>query len=581
MRSPRQYRWPLVALVICGALLGATDLLTYNNILLHKAKGPTAAAVLTSLRGQEANANQIPASFNQPLVQDAVDGVRQEREYIVGDDGNVDESIVSDESTVGDDDGVANDDLPVDDDQDDPAEDTSLEEGDIDENALVGDAHVVTDLAPPQDDTLVPENMDEARDSKSEGQRPSLPQPQVQVPLQPAKHVAATQADATLGGAFKPRALRYITLADNPHYDGICLTATSVFLSDGVLQVLAWNHSSRFFDGTSCGAQCEPNAHGDFRVGQQKKVHWLTHYFEHNQELDDDDLVLFTDAWDVVIQSDLRAITDRFLQQTDNQRGVIFNGEPTCGDSFAMPGASSNANQISFFHLSQGQYGDQLRAASFPVQLASTHPVRNIQGTEICNMIAAKTSINSIAEGPNWSLGSGGIVGDVQSIRAFIRRVNQVHDEQQKKYETQLSPFFFYGDQISFQLAYVRFPEINVKVDTSGDIFFVTSHFIAPGDLDKFNLETGCSKDYFLNGQPSKLAWDGTAPLILHFPGTLPLVQNAIWPTKYAPGQYKHLYTFCAPNVIEYVRSESPKKYFFDVDRQQNVLISTICSKYS
>ncbi|RQM23132.1 hypothetical protein B5M09_004682, partial [Aphanomyces astaci] len=73
------------------------------------------------------------------------------------------------------------------------------------------------------------------------------------------------------------------------------------------------------------------------KVGVSAGVHWLTHYFEHNADLHDDDLILFTDAWDVVIQRDLRELTAVFLAQTNHQRGVIFIGEPGCADSFTLP----------------------------------------------------------------------------------------------------------------------------------------------------------------------------------------------------------------------------------------------------
>ncbi|RHY28176.1 hypothetical protein DYB32_006171 [Aphanomyces invadans] len=221
-------------------------------------------------------------------------------------------------------------------------------------------------------------------------------------------------------------------------------------------------------------------------------------------------------------------------------------------------------------------YGDQLRHGSFAVQLESTYPARMIQGDNMCNMIAAKTSMNS---GPNWSLGSGGMLGDVRSVRAFLRRVNQVHAEQLDKYSRHESPFFFYGDQIAFQLAYVRFPEINVKVDTSGDIFFVTSFFVTPGDLDHFSLHGGCDDAYFSHNTPSKLAWHGGTPFFLHFPGVVCLGRHAFG--KMGVGGYKHLYATCAPQVEHAIRDQAPGKYMFDVDRQKNVLVSSVCPNYS
>ncbi|ETV92774.1 hypothetical protein H310_13001 [Aphanomyces invadans] len=447
---PKKYQWPLLTLLVTGALLGATDVLTYRkmNVLMH-ATGARPNAAVASLRAT--TVTSIPPHPTASIAMQELETTR-----------------------------------------------------------------------PVSDDELV---------------TPS-PSESVSIPL---------AAESNTPARFVPRQLRVLTLADNPRPE-ICLTATSVFQAGMVLQVLAWDHSTEFFDHTSCGDPCKPNAEGDFRVGQQKKVHWLSHFFEHNTDLHDDDLILFTDAWDVVIQRDLREITNVFLAQTNHDRGVVFNGEPGCGDSFTLP----------------GMYGDQLRHGSFAVQLESTYPARMIQGDNMCNMIAAKTSMNSLSKGPNWSLGSGGMLGDVRSVRAFLRRVNQVHAEQLDKYSRHESPFFFYGDQIAFQLAYVRFPEINVKVDTSGDIFFVTSFFVTPGDLDHFSLHGGCDDAYFAHNTPSKLAWHGGTPFFLHF-----------------PGGYKHLYATCAPQVEHAVRDQAPGKYMFDVDRQKNVLVSSVCPNYS
>ncbi|RLO07929.1 hypothetical protein DYB28_006076 [Aphanomyces astaci] len=197
-------------------------------------------------------------------------------------------------------------------------------------------------------------------------------------------------------------------------------------------------------------------------------VHWLTHYFEHNADLHDDDLILFTDAWDVVIQRDLREFTAVFLAQTNHQRGVIFIGEPGCADSFTLPG-----DLVGSF---VGIHGDQLRHGAFTVQLDSTYPERTIQGDNMCNMIAAKTSMNSTI---------------LRSTPGATRRISK------------------------------RTRRPNLR---------------------------------------------GTAEFRLF--------------CTFQEG-YKYLYATCAPKMELAVRADAPGKYMFDVHRQINVLVSSVCPTYS
>ncbi|ETV98052.1 hypothetical protein, variant 1 [Aphanomyces invadans] len=280
-----------------------------------------------------------------------------------------------------------------------------------------------------------------------------------QPPVEPRLRQSASGASTP----FKPKNIRFVTLADNPH-GGICLLASSIFQDDAVLEVLAWNYSSTFFDGSTCGEACHGNQDNNNRYGQQKKLHWLEHYVEKNSDLDDDDLVLFTDAWDVIVQSSTQKLTDLFLKHTQGERGLIFNGEPTCGDSFN----------------NDGMYGYKLRAKAWNIRLEPNQTPRLVGGHYMCNAIAAKTASNTLVAGPNWSLGSGGILGDVQSLRAFLRRVTAIRIAQEEEFR-QHQTFLFEGDQILFQIAYLTAPEINVKIDTAAEIFFVISYLIGPG----------------------------------------------------------------------------------------------------
>jgi hypothetical protein len=347
-------------------------------------------------------------------------------------------------------------------------------------------------------------------------------------------------------GSFAPRRILYLTLADIPDRPGICLVGTAVAQVGGVLQVLAWNHSSKFFDGTSCGAQCGANLGQNFRVGQQKKTHWLHHYFE-NFKLDDDDLVLFTDAWDVVVQASLAPLPELFLKQTRGQRGIIFNSEPVCGDSFTLP----------------IPYGDKLRSHWFDVRLREDDAIQVVIGTKMCNEIKKKSELSSIGTGPNLYLGSGGFLGDVKTVRAFLRRVKQVHSKQQALYDSGKSNLAFEGDQISFQLAYVLYPELNAMVDRNGEIFFVTSDGVKKDSFEHFNMQEGCSKDYFANEVGSVLSWSQSIPIFVHF-----------------PGGHKGMYGRCAEPVVKSLQKKARGKRLYDVDRKRDVYFNDICRDY-
>ncbi|OQR96036.1 hypothetical protein ACHHYP_17199 [Achlya hypogyna] len=344
-------------------------------------------------------------------------------------------------------------------------------------------------------------------------------------------------------GTFKPRKIRFLTLADDPRGE-VCQLAASIYQQGNVLEVMGWNYSDKFFDGTSCGARCHtPPGNTNFRFGQEKKIYWLLHYFENKPDLHDDDLVLFTDAWDVIVNGDSTTLTSLFLKQTNHNRGVIFNGEPTCGDSFVI----------------WGPYGDKLRNRNWRIQFEKGQTDRGISGNDMCSAIAAKTLSTTLVPGPNWSLGSGGILGDVRSIRAFLRRVHEIREAQEAEYHrSPHSSFLFEGDQILFQLAYLRYPEINAKVDASAEIFFVLSYYITAGDFNEFTPGAGCTPNYMSNGTPSRFAWNQVAPVFFHF-----------------PGGYKYMYRSCANPTAAYRQGLGAGQYFVDVDRGVQVPIKS------
>ncbi|CAK4084011.1 unnamed protein product [Aphanomyces euteiches] len=348
---------------------------------------------------------------------------------------------------------------------------------------------------------------------------------------------------------FKPRKIHYVTLADNPREE-ICLTGASIYtLSKGQLQILAWNHSTTFFDGTSPSSANSPRV-GDFRAGQAKKIEWIAHYILHHPDLHEDDVVMYTDAWDVAIQTDMSGVGNTLLKFTSGRRGIIFNSEPSCGDSFELLGG----------------YGDYLRSrAAFDVQLQPDAPIFKVPGPHICRQMLIKSAMHSSMGGPNWSLGSGGIVADVKSLRTFMQRVVQVTDEQIERHLADPNNVpLFEGDQISFQLAYLRFPEINVMVDTKSEIFMVTSYMTTPGVVERMDNANGCAPDFYKDGAPSKHSWYGHTPMILHF-----------------PGDYKKFWTSCGDPMAEILKSKVSGKVMWDVDRNVPIPIRDVCPVYT
>ncbi|RHY49238.1 hypothetical protein DYB34_011099 [Aphanomyces astaci] len=368
--------------------------------------------------------------------------------------------------------------------------------------------------------------------------------------------------------AFTPRKVHYLTLADLPRQD-ICLTASSIFtLSNGELEVLAWNHSTMFFDGTSPTKVEVPPREGrdTFRAGQAKKVlhpsivppmssrtlarlqiDWIAHYIAHHPNLHEDDIVMYTDAWDVTIQSNMSSVGSVLHRLTNGRRGLLFNSEPCCGDSFGLP----------------GPYGDYLRSTSFDVQLSPHEPTQRVPGPHICRQMLIKSSMYSEMGGPNWSLGSGGIVGDVKTFREFMLKVVHITNEQVARAVANPLVPLYEGDQISFQLAY---PEINVIVDTRSEVFMVSSYLTTNGTVEHYDNVRGCDPDYFKDGVPSKLVWYGQqhVPMILHF-----------------PGGYKKLWASCADPMAEYLKPRSPGKHMWDVDRNIRVPIHSVCDYYA
>jgi hypothetical protein len=318
--------------------------------------------------------------------------------------------------------------------------------------------------------------------------------------------------EAHLDG-FRPRRTHLFSFADSPKQQ-VCLLAAGAAQYGYEVNMLGWNKSESFADGTSCGEPCKLKH--DVMKAHERKIYWqhdLTQkYAEYG--IHDDDLIVFTDAFDVLIQSDPGRIADLFLQQTRNRRGVVFNGEPTIGSSFLLT----------------GDYGDRLRRGQYEVRLATDQSPRNVSGNDLWKLMAAKTLMTAASNGPFFGLNSGIFVGDPVSLRTFFEHVLEV-----KKTMTDTR-----GDQILYQVAYVRYPELNMVVDTAASISYVQSYLYRPGDVNLFStrqegnktVTTCLAEEYLTAATPGSKIRFGTdsEPVFMHFPGDFkPMYGTTCW----------------------------------------------------
>lgn len=115
-----------------------------------------------------------------------------------------------------------------------------------------------------------------------------------------------------LPAGFRPRRTHLFSFADSPKQQ-VCLLAAGAAQYGYELNMLGWNKSEHFADGTSCGAACKLQK--DMMKAHERKIYWqydLTQkYAEYG--IHDDDLIVFTDAFDVLLQSDPGRIADLFV----------------------------------------------------------------------------------------------------------------------------------------------------------------------------------------------------------------------------------------------------------------------------
>lgn len=145
-------------------------------------------------------------------------------------------------------------------------------------------------------------------------------------------------------------------------------------------------------------------------------------------------------------------------------------------------------------------------------------------------IMAAKTLMIAASNGPFFGLNSGIFVGDAVTLRAFFERVLEVRK----------TISGFRGDQILYQIAYLRYPELNLVVDAAASISYVLSYLYRAGDVDLFTSHkegnktiTQCHAAEYLTasipGSKAHYATD-TEPIFMHFLGHYKsLYDNTCW----------------------------------------------------
>jgi hypothetical protein len=320
--------------------------------------------------------------------------------------------------------------------------------------------------------------------------------------------------------------------------NSICLLGASLQKYGIQLNVLGWNQSIHFADGTSCTSDGCEVAEEDSPQSHARKIFWQHNLSQKYQEygIHDDDLILFMDAYDVLMLSDPTRLTELYLRHTRNKRGIVFNGEPTCGNSFLL----------------WGSYGKLLRGQKYQVQLRVDEEPRIFTGHEMCTVMMSKTLMNSVSNGPFFGLNSGLFIGDAKSLQQFFAKIMEVRAT---------INFEYHGDQFLYQLAYLRYPEINILIDTDASLFYTFSYLFRPGDVTGILFDK-CSKN-FLQGKKNKVIvryTHETEPVFMHFPGR--------WDT---------LYTKCVQNPYKKMYPSMANAIIRDFDRQENILGKVIC----
>jgi hypothetical protein len=306
----------------------------------------------------------------------------------------------------------------------------------------------------------------------------------------------AIESDPRLGQPFEPKrdAVRIFVFADGDS-GGVCPLARSMG-PEVTLNVLGFRKSQRHFDGT--------RANASHTSSYMKKLHWMRHLTQHT---DEDDVILFLDAFDSIAQQALDLLLPRFTRLLGGCRGVLFQGERNCFPFDQVRSRGGGWAVMANDDICVDPAGPYIIKGTDPHSaLAPSEGPYIIKGRDMCalmsNMSVTTTTSGRGAPagggGGVW-LNSGGYMGDVLSLRAMLAGCRAMR---------QRYPNAAGGDQTYAQLALVAFPAINMHVDSESRIWFALQNYEA-GQVPGIGA-TGCDANY---------TPDPSHSLFMHFNG--------------------------------------------------------------
>ena len=331
--------------------------------------------------------------------------------------------------------------------------------------------------------------------------------------------------DERLGEPIDAQRLHVFTFNDKD--GGLCGLAGSAAHFGRLQQVhvLGFKGSMAYFDGTPC--RCEK------MNSLMRKIFWMEHIAKtHGTNVSmvgKDDLLMFVDGFDVIVQSDMRTEVVRLFKKImKGRRGVLFQGEKNC---FPFDKVRKRGGGWESF------WGNPLC-----VHTSVDEEPRVVDFRDTCEIMSRLAP----TEGPYRWINSGGYVGDPVSLLAFFKGLAET-----------MQRVKFPDDQAQAQLVQMLFPRINVKVDSSAEIWFSFQNF-DDGDVPRINATTErCDADYILDGMPPRNRLTGSLPMMMHF-----------------NGNGKPFLGSCISAVMRHVPRNGTYTVF-DFDRQKNVSCGT------
>lgn len=362
--------------------------------------------------------------------------------------------------------------------------------------------------------------------------------------------IRTSRAGITTTASSRPlpsKAVHVVTFADRPTVYLNALAAAVMHFNREPLYVLGmsrlrsparpgvrWNITRRVISGTD--------------PGKLKKVWFLGSLLDQPHQLAflgfaEDDLLLFVDAFDVIIQRplhDFSHVFDELLVQRCTQHGfndcamatrraslrqeaVVLLGEHSCWP-WPLPGMQRTGRPrgVSMAYM-EGHTFEVVRWSDRTAAAANA----SVTATQMC----AET--RRLARGGLWPHPNSGVfAGSVQATRRFFGRLQR------------LAMAGHFEDQAMFHLAALQHPSEAILVDSNASLFASQFAYNAA-----WWQRPACFADYWGPDGPPQLLATGRAPFALHFNGPAG----------------RHRLGWCIAATI--ATSQSERHFYIDVDR--------------